>query len=171
MGRFWKREHESHHIEALLLAHRPLPRPDFVHGLASRVSDRGDRPRFALSRVAFAAALSTLMLGTFASFGGLSYAADGAHHSLKAVKSVVTQAPRETVKRSPASDQYTSPPPVVTPPAGGGVSGAGGGGAGSGPAAVNATLPFTGFPLLLTAAIGLGFLALGLMLRRGEARR
>jgi hypothetical protein len=138
-------------------------------GFWKRVADHGDRPRVALSRVAFAAALSTLMLGTFASFGGLSYAADGAHHSLKAVKSMVTQAPRDR-ETSPASDQYTSPPPV-TPPAGGGVQGAGGGGAGSGPVAINGTLPFTGFPLLLTAGIGFGFLALGLVLRRREAHR
>jgi hypothetical protein len=117
------------------------------------------------SRLVFVTALCVLLLGVFASFGGVSYAAHGISHSVGSVKSAVSGP--SVVHRSPANDQYHTPPPV-TPPAGGGVSGAGGG-AGAQPAAMG-NLPFTGFPIIFTSAIGFGLILIGLMLRRREQR-
>lgn len=107
------------------------------------------------------------MIGVFASFGGFAYAAERAEHGLTAVAKVASlnHAARES-QRSPAADQY-GPPAGGTPPAGAGVSGAGGGSPAARP---TGELPFTGFPLMLSGAIGLAFLAFGLALHRREAR-
>jgi hypothetical protein len=109
------------------------------------------------------------MLGAFASFGGVSYAAERISHNVVALKHAVVSAEQgvRVTDRSPARDQYHTPPPV-TPPAGGGVSGAGGGGV---QPTVAGNLPFTGFPVFLTGALGLGLILVGLILRRGELRR
>lgn len=164
MKRLWKAGRRSDDLEGLLRAHSPSPHPEFIDGLAGRLSRQVPHPR-AWSRIAFASALTTLMLGGFASFGALSYAAERVDHGVNAVKTVLGppsgNAPRVS-HRSPAADQYKSPPPT-TPPAGG-VLGSGGAGA----AQVTGELPFTGFPLIVTAAIGFGFLVLGVMLRRRE---
>jgi hypothetical protein len=108
------------------------------------------------------------MVGAFASFGGFAYAAERAEHGLKTVAKVVTvdHAARQN-QRSPAADQYGSPPGGGPSP-GGGVSGAGGG---SPSATPSGELPFTGFPLMLSGAIGLAFFVLGVALHRREARR
>jgi hypothetical protein len=114
------------------------------------------------------------MLGAFASFGGLSYAAERVDHGVNAVKTVLTPSSepgRRVAQRSPAADEYGSPPPT-TPPPGGGVSAGGGGGGAAGPpqAQVSGELPFTGFPLIVTAGIGLGLVGVGAVLRRRERR-
>jgi hypothetical protein len=156
-----------HDVDKLLRLHRPSPSGDFVAAAARSL--RPGRPRRAVpsSRLVFVTALCVLLLGVFASFGGVSYAAHGISHSVGSVKSAVA-GPR-VVHRSPATDQYQPPPPVVTPPSGGGVSGAGGGGGGTQPAAMG-NLPFTGFPVIFTGAIGFGLILIGLMLRRREQR-
>jgi hypothetical protein len=71
-------------------------------------------------------------------------------------------------QRSPAADQYGSPP-QTTPPAGGEVLASGAGQAAS-QENLSGELPFTGFPLIGAAVIGLGFLLLGVVLRRRELR-
>src|SRR5919197_667105 len=103
--------------DELLRLHRPSPSPDFVTAMARSV--RPGRPRGAVpsSRLVFVSALCVLLLGVFASFGGVSYAAHGISHSVGSVKSAVSGP--SVVHRSPANDQYHTPPPV-TPPAGGG---------------------------------------------------
>ena len=64
--------------EEVLRSHRPDAREEFVESLAQRVAaERSARPRVAWSRLAFAGAASTMILGMFASFGGLGYAASG----------------------------------------------------------------------------------------------
>ena len=155
-----------HDVDELLRLHRPSPSGDFVAAVARSL--RPSRPRGAVpsSRLVFVTALCVLLLGVFASFGGVSYAAHGISHSVGSVKSAVSGP--SVVHRSPANDQYHTPPPV-TPPAGGGVSGAGGGGAGAQPAAMG-NLPFTGFPIIFTSGIGFGLILIGLMLRRREQR-
>lgn len=107
------------------------------------------------------------MIGVFASFGGLAYAAERAEHGLSAVAKVASlhHAARES-RSSPAADQYG--PPTGPPPAGAGVSGAGGGSPSARP---TGELPFTGFPLILSGAIGLAFVAFGVALHRREVRR
>jgi hypothetical protein len=111
------------------------------------------------------------MFGAFASFGGLAYAAEGVDHRLTAVARLL--ASPEDVARvnlsSPAADQYGSPPPANTPPAGGALGA--GGGFPSAQVSPIGDLPFTGFPIFFTAAIGLGILGLGVVLHRREKRR
>jgi hypothetical protein len=152
--------------DELLRLHRPSPSGDFVAAVARSLRPR---PRWAVpsSRLVFVTALCVLLLGVFASFGAVSYAAHGISHSVASVKSAVA-GPR-VVHHSPATDQYQTPPPVGTPPPGGGVSGAGGGGGGTQPAAMG-NLPFTGFPIIFTSALGFGLILIGLMLRRREQR-
>ncbi len=129
------------------------------------------RRGLAPSRVVFASAVTTLMLGTFASFGGLGYAANGVRDGLATVGSLAgSERGLRPAGGSPAADQYGSPGGAVTPPASGGVL-SGAGGSPSAPpaqAAASGNLPFTGFPLVLTATIGVGLVILGLFLRRRE---
>ena len=147
-------------VEVLLHEHSPSPRPVFIDAVALSLRRR-DARRHVPSRVAFASALTTLMLGTFAAFGGLSYAAASADRGASALKQAFAQ---RVVERSPAADQYGPSPP----PPGGGVLGPGPGGAQPSP---SGELPFTGFPLLGAVALGLSFVAAGVVLRRRELHR
>jgi hypothetical protein len=105
------------------------------------------------------------MIGGFAAFGGLSYAAEKVARGASAAKHAWTDQGARTSERSPAADQYTSPPPP-----GGGVSGGSGSGGVQPAGQVSGELPFTGFPLLATAGIGFALLLVGLLLRRRELR-
>lgn len=132
-------------------------------------------PRRRWSRVAFASSLTVLMLGSFASLGGLGYAASSAHSTAKAVKQTVAATKKAKVaKKSAANDQYGAKPTakpkpkpkiVATPPA---QQSAGAAGA---TAQSSETLPFTGISLAGTAVLGLALLALGFVLRRREKRQ
>jgi hypothetical protein len=163
----WNRR-KSPGLEGGLRAHRSEVSTDFVDGLAERVrSERFVRPR-AWSRAAFAAGLAVFMLGTFASFGGLSYAASGATQAYVAVQhAVVTQKVKVSVHKSSAAGQYphTVKPAAVKKKAkphqvAGGVK-----------AAVHSgTLPFTGVSLLATLVISLMLIGGGIALRRRERR-
>jgi hypothetical protein len=155
-------------VDDLLRFHRPSPSADFVTAVARSLRQSRQRGAVPSSRLVFVTALCVMVFGVFASFGGVSYAAHGISHGVASVKAAVT-GPR-VVHHSPATDQYHTPPPVG-PPAGGGVSGAGGGSAGGGtePAAMG-NLPFTGFPVIFTSAIGFGLILIGLILRRREQR-
>jgi hypothetical protein len=153
--------------EATLRSYRAEPRQEFVKSLAQRVATEGSvRPRTAWSRLAFAGAASTMILGMFASFGGLGYAASGATSTYTAVKNVVIdQKLNVDVRESSASAQYDTepaPPPEqnVAPAQETQVAAAAIGEAD--------TLPFTGISLLATVLIGCMLLALGLILRRRE---
>jgi hypothetical protein len=163
-----RRDHGWLDVDALLRLHRPSASSDFVAAVASSMPSKRPRGAMPASRLVFVGALCVLVLGVFASFGGLSYAAHGISEGVASVKAAVT-GPR-VVHESPATDQYnTTPPPVGV--AGGGVSGAGGGGgaAGTQPAATG-DLPFTGFPVIFTTAIGFGLILIGFVLRRREQR-
>jgi hypothetical protein len=165
-----------HDLDELLRLHRPSPSSGFVTAVKRSLRPRRRRGAVPSSRLVFVTALCVLALGVFASFGGVSYAAHGIGHGVASVKAAVT-GPR-VVHHSPATDQYHTPPPIEIPGGGGvsgagggggGVSGAGGGGAGAQPAAMG-NLPFTGFPVIFTSAIGFGLILIGLMLRRREQR-
>jgi hypothetical protein len=163
-------------LEAALRGQRAETPDDLVDRLTQRVA--ADRPtaRREWSRVAFAAAVSVFVLGTFASFGGLSYAATGATDTYSAVKQVVVKHKLQvSVHKSSASDQYPSNPKhsLLRPPnlqthvhkvkASHAVLGA---------QAVQAgTLPFTGLSLVATAGVGLALIGGGIALRRRERRR
>jgi hypothetical protein len=144
---------------------RPRARAEFRSDLAEHVL--ASRPTGTVrpwSRVAFAGAVAALMLGTFASFGGIGYAASGAGHTYKTVKTLVVNQ-RITVHNSAASAQYKPPPaPINTGSVAGNSTQSGGVEA----ASAAGTLPFTGFSLLATVLVSLGLIATGLLLRRRE---
>jgi hypothetical protein len=153
-------------LEVQLREARVEPRDEFVSGLSRRIASNGRvhtvRP---WSRVAFAGAVTTLMVGMFASFGGIGYAASGADHTYQSVKTLVVKH-SVTVRHSAASDQYGNNPTDPSSPAGtvSGQQTAGGVEA----AAQGGTLPFTGLSLLATVLVGLALIATGIVLRRRE---
>src|SRR6266542_2128552 len=159
MRRFMRMRGEAGRLEHELRAGRPEPRADFLLSLTKNMSTSRPRQPRRASRVAFALALTTFMVGTFASFGGLSYAASGATSAAHAVKQVVASHPR-TLSKSSARAQYgPAPAPAkkaVALPA---------------QAVQTSQLPFTGISLLVTTALGLALLAAGLILRWREKRQ
>lgn len=158
-------------IERRLRTARVEARHEFVNQLCQRVGT-GSRPSAACawSRLAFAGAFTTLILGTFASFGGLGYAAAGVDHSYQTVSKLVVKH-HVTVHRSAADAQYPTNP---TPP-GHAVAGRhahhrsqGGVAAQTAIAATakSGTLPLTGFSLVTTVLVSLALTATGIILRR-----
>jgi hypothetical protein len=113
------------------------------------------------SRAAFVAAFVVLVVGSFASFGGLSYAASGSAHALRTVAHVAT-GHKVVVRSSSAADQYpkagvagakttkhhTHHKAVLAAPVKSG------------------TLPFTGLSLAVTVLLSLALAAGGYFLRR-----
>jgi hypothetical protein len=170
MKDLWRRGADD--VDRALRADRPAPSDELVRRLSQSVAPRGRQ----WSRVSFAAALTVLMLGTFVSFGGLSYAAASAQDTVTAVKRVVVKTKHTYVvrKHSAAGDQYDTVKTVtktvrtvkvkpVKPHVAGAV-------ATLKPAVKSGTLPFTGFSLLGTVVIGLALVGLGVLFRRREAR-
>jgi hypothetical protein len=152
-------------LEAALRAQRSEPRDEYVRSLSGRLREAHGAPRVAWSRLAFAGAASTLILGMFASFGGLGYAASGATSTYSVVKQVVVKHRVSlSVRKSSADDEYPKETPAGT------ATGSGPGAAGVAVAGESKTLPFTGFPLALTVAISLAMIVAGLALRRRERR-
>jgi hypothetical protein len=112
------------------------------------------------------------ILGTFASFGGLGYAASGASGTYDAVKQVVVKHKLTvSIPTSSAVAQYPAKPKPAPPaPKGpfkppkapkqqaGAVVGA------------SSTLPFTGLSLLGTFLVSLALVGVGVALRRRERR-
>jgi hypothetical protein len=97
-------------LEAALRSQRIEPREEFVEGLSRRLAEP-PAARRAWSRVAFATAVSTFILGTFASFGGLSYAASGAAGAYHTARQVaVEHTLKVSVHKSSAADQYAPKP-------------------------------------------------------------
>jgi hypothetical protein len=157
-------------LEAALRRHRAVPSSDFVDDLSSRlVPDRLSPPR-AWSRLVFASAVSVFILGTFASFGGLSYAASGATGTYHAVKQVVVKHKLTiSIPTSSATAQYPhnplKPPSVVAPVKKSPTHAV----AGATPVQ-SGTLPFTGLSLLATFVLSLALIGAGIALRRRERR-
>jgi hypothetical protein len=170
---FWNGEEDA--LERALRDGRPAARDELVAGLARTTSARPLARRW--SRVAFASSLTVFMLGFFASFGGLGYAAANAHTVAKSVTRIVTPAKAQHALavrvKSAAQDEYgkqTFTPPAATPkpkPAKvikvAGIST-------ETPKPATSELPFTGLGLGITAALGLMLLAFGALLRRRESR-
>ena len=172
MKRFWNGEEDP--LERILRNGRPEARDELVADLARTASAR--RPARRWSRVAFASSLTVFMVGFFASFGGLGYAAANAHLVAKSVTRIVQPAKTRHLNvatKTAGIDQYK--PQKFTPPAAkpkpkpakvikvAGVST-------ETPSQASGELPFTGLGLGITAALGLMFLALGALLRRREGR-
>jgi hypothetical protein len=165
----WSRRDSRSDIEARLRSRRAEASPEFVDGLAGKLAP-GRRPTArAWSRLAFASAVSVFILGTFASFGGMSYAASGASETYAAVHQVVVKHKLDlSVRTSSAAGQYpkspTAKPAAVhvkkTPQSG--VKGV--------QAVSSGTLPFTGVSLLGTFVVSLALIGGGILLRRREGR-
>jgi hypothetical protein len=122
-------------------------------------------------RIAYASAVAVLVVGTFGSFGGISYAASGSGRVAHTVERVAT-GKHVAITSSSASNQYNhkvAPKPEVkavvkaavknrkpsTPVATGTPTG---------------TLPFTGFSLLGTLLLGCALIVTGMLLRLRERR-
>jgi hypothetical protein len=166
----WSRRDSRSDIEARLRSRRAEASPEFVDGLAGKLAP-GRRPTArAWSRLAFASAVSVFILGTFASFGGMSYAASGASETYAAVHQVVVKHKLDlSVRTSSAAGQYPKSP--TAKPAAvhvkkktqhAGVLGAG--------TVSGGTLPFTGVSLLGTFVVSLALIGGGILLRRREGR-
>ena len=163
-----RRSRRPSDLEATLRESRAEPPEEFVQNLADRVDAKRPVHRTAWSRLAFAGAASTMILGMFASFGGVGYAAGGASSAYSVVrKAVVDHKLSVDVHKSSASAQYaTNPEPPAQKPAqqsAGEVNGTA-----AGAVAGAQTLPFTGMSLLVTVLIGFTLLATGVILRRRE---
>jgi hypothetical protein len=153
-------------IEGRLRDARAEPRATFVEAIAARAGG-GSRRSSGWSRLAFAASLAVMMLGTFASFGGLSYAASGGTKALRTLEKVTT-AHKVVVSHSSASSQYPKPKAAVAAKHVKQVVKAK-------PVTLAATkqsgtLPFTGVSLLVTVLLSLALMGGGLLLRRAERR-
>lgn len=157
-------------LEAGLRSYRASAPEELVDRVSHRITGERRVPQRAWSRVAFASAVAVFMLGTFASFGGLSYAASGADGAYHAVKAVPTGHLHFTVQKSSATAQYAptpKPPKTVAPKQTQGVAGA----QATLPTTATKTsgsLPFTGLSLATTAILSLVLIAAGLLLRRRE---
>src|SRR6266536_3012514 len=117
----WKRRRVfrvGSEVEAALRSHRVEASDAFVEELSEQVSGQTARTRAGGSRLAFAGAVSVFILGTFASFGGLSYAASGAAGTYHAVKQVAAKHSLiVSVHKSSAAAQYApKPKPHTTQP-------------------------------------------------------
>jgi hypothetical protein len=167
--RFWNGEEDA--LERVLRNGRPEARDELVAGLARTASTA--RPPRRLSRVAFASSLMVFMVGFFASFGGLGYAAANAHSVAKSITRIAQPAtPKLAAQTKSAAiaqyhpQQYT--PPVAKPKPTKVIEVAGI--STKTPSQSSNDLPFTGIGLGLTAAFGLTLLVLGAFLRRRESR-
>jgi hypothetical protein len=167
--RIWGRRRDS--VEEALRAAKPNASDELVGALTDQVltTSRTRQQANRGSRLAFGAAVTVFMVGTFASFGGLGYAATtNAEKAAAPAKTTATQ--------SAAAAQYDEEdvPSVVgqstlTPPKSPPTVVVAGQSAGATPA--SGTLPFTGLGLGATAALGSMLLALGIVLRRRETSR
>ena len=167
MGLFRNRKDRG--TERALRGLRSEAPSEFVDEVASHVrASRPAAPR-AWSRAAFASAIAVFMLGTFASFGAIGYAASGSSAAVHAVKRVVVT--HKVVKRvtSSAQDQYSKPEVVTDVKQNeGGVAGETTKPSTSSVGTPSGSLPFTGKGLAGTTVFGLILIALGIMLRRRE---
>src|SRR6266498_2645126 len=167
----WKRRKSfgvGSEVEVVLRSQRAEADQSFVEGLSERVLAQRARNRTGRSRLAFAGAVSIFILGTFASFGGLSYAASGAAGTYHAVKQVaVKHTLIVSVHKSSAASQYApTPKPHKTTPPSAGVAGTQTDVAGLAGVSSGGTLPFTGLSLLTTFIVSFALIVLGLALRR-----
>ena len=162
----FRKQGGDHGLERRLRSARPEAPDHLVNAVSTRVAGR-ERPRVG-SRLAFAAAFSTLLLGSFAAFGGVGYTTAGASHAYKTAKNLTAAKPVRV--QSAADDQYKP-----TPKENEGVASASASQTSQSQTAGAAvareqgqTLPFTGISLLATVIVALALMALGFALRRRE---
>jgi len=166
----WRRRRspDQAELEAALQEQRTEAPDDLVESLSRRIGAERPSARRAWSRTAYAGAVSVFIVGTFASFGGLGYAASPARSTYDAVKQIVVKHKLTvSVHTSSAAAQYHPKPHAVAPAR----AAAKPAGAVAGVTAVKSgTLPFTGLSLLATFMVSLALIAVGVALRRRERR-
>jgi hypothetical protein len=150
-------------LARVLRADAPVPDEDFVASLARAVSAGAPTPRRRRSNVVFAAGLAVVMVGSFASFGALGFAASGAQSAATAARDAVA-------KRTSADDQYGTTKPLTPPKTGTASAKQSKPRPAQGSAGAGTTLPFTGLSLVGTGILGLALLGTGVALRRREKR-
>jgi hypothetical protein len=169
MSKFWKREEP---LERELRTSFE-PSAGFEEALGKRVRTSAPRVRYArASHRLYVTSLAVFMLGTFASFGGVGIAAQGARQTVSAVAHITVSQKPVVHRTTAATDQYgkavfkpakivkAKPKHHAAKPS----------------AAVlavtkkSSTLPFTGISLLATALLSMVFLGAGLALRRIGSR-
>jgi hypothetical protein len=152
-------------LESRLRAERAKAPDALVETIVRSVTpERARSPRGA--RLSFAGAVAVLVVGSFASLGGVGYAASAGQVTVRAVKQIVVHH-HVTVHHSSAIAQYVKPDIKLGKPKPAsqtlGVTA-------SLPAKVQGTLPFTGISLGITVAISLLLMGLGFGLRRRGLR-
>jgi hypothetical protein len=162
----WNRRSNDRRLEARLRTARPEADEELVRNIVGSLEPRRE-PR-AWSRVAFAGAFTTLLVGMFASFGGISYAASGATTAVHTLTKIA-KAQKVVIHHSAAANQYApGDEGQQAPEETQGTQGAQGA---QGVEAASGTLPFTGISLLVTVLLGLTMVSTGLVLRRRERRK
>jgi hypothetical protein len=167
--RMFKRRNDSH-LEGQLRSLRAEARDGFVDELSATVDRAPVRGRRTSSRLAFASAVAVFILGTFASFGGLSYAASGATHTVHAVK-VTSGKLVVKVHKTSATDMYDKPQTQKVKPVQKTQAGVAGAQAVKSGVKGSGTLPFTGVSLLSTLVLSLALIVTGIFLRRRERQQ
>jgi len=162
------RRRSDRRLEARLRSARPEADEAFVRTIAGALEPR-QQPR-AWSRVAFAAAFTTFVVGMFASFGGISYAASGATNAVHTLTKIA-KAEKVVVHHSAAANQYGEPGDENNQAPAEETQGNQGVAATGGVEGEAAALPFTGISLLATMLLGLAMIMAGLALRRRERRK
>lgn len=165
-------------VESALRAGRPEPTDELVSDLSALVSAS---PGYAHrgSRLAFAAALAVLVVGTFLSFGGAAYAANETAQSSATPSSPASAAQDEygsqpVAKVPPAPPQNptqnTKPETVTQTPATTTNPTSEVKGETATAPTKSGTLPFTGIGLGTTVLLSVLLVTLGVFLRRRESR-
>jgi hypothetical protein len=130
----------------------PKAGDSFVTSLAAEIP----ATRARRSRTAFASAVAVLVLGSFASFGGVGYAAENAGNAVSVAKKAVTSATDQYGTTKPVKPAAKPKDPTVA------VKGV------TASPPTKSTLPFTGLSLVGTVGLGIALLVVGFALRRRE---
>jgi hypothetical protein len=159
------------HVEEVLRSARPVASDELVDSLTNEVAMAyAPKPRsHKASRLAFGAAVTVFMLGTFASFGGLGYAAtNGAATPAKVTAKQSAAAAQYDEEKVPTVGESSAATPTLTPPKSSPTVSVAG--ESTAPQSTG-TLPFTGLGLGATALLGSMLLVFGVFLRRREEAR
>ncbi|MEN3336699.1 MAG: hypothetical protein V7647_375 [Acidobacteriota bacterium] len=154
---------EHGELERRLRAERPQAPAVLVEAVTAELTRPHEGARV-WSRLAFAAAFTTILLGAFVSFGGVGYTTSATSHAYKTVKNLSTAKPVRV--HSAADAQYPHAPTNGTQAATANNNQA----AGAVVEQQQGTLPFTGISLLATVLVALALIAVGFALRARERR-
>ena len=173
MSKFWKREEP---LERELRTSFE-PSAGLEETISERVRQSAPRVRYArASHRLYLTALAVFMLGTFASFGGVGIAAQGAQQTVSAVAHITVSQKPVVHRTTAASDEYgtavVKPAKVVktTPKAKHHAAAPATAPTVLATTKTQSTLPFTGLSLLATVLLSMVFLGAGLILRRIGSR-